>query len=181
MCHVIYQGNVRGRIKRISASSASDGGIYSEFKRNYPKVCANRDSMLYRIVINLVVKSPTTSKLSLIRFGNQRILISEPFSVFRKPFVSLARMVTWPDLYWQGDFDPDATQVTLGETDREQVEAQAVVTLILEHNGIELDPIHANLSDGWSLGGDPTSNWQEKGEDRISIPDLRRRYSFLYN
>lgn len=49
------------------------------------------------------------------------------------------------------------------------------------HNSIELEPIHTNLSNGWYLGGDPTSNWQEKGEDRISISDLCCCYSFLYN
>jgi hypothetical protein len=110
--------------------------------------------------------------------------------VLRKPFISLARMVRWPEMFYPGDTftvneTPAAEDIpATTESDfedgrglsleslRELAAAQYIVEQILEHNGISLDSIKpADLKECRWLA-DSTVPWNEAGTEMLNVPDM---------
>jgi hypothetical protein len=110
--------------------------------------------------------------------------------VLRKPFISLARMVRWPGIYFPGDTlqfnKTSAAKETLAATEsdvedtrglsteslRELAAAQYIVEQILEYNGILLDSIKpADLEECRWLA-DSAMQWNEAGTDMLNVPDM---------
>jgi hypothetical protein len=104
--------------------------------------------------------------------------------VLRKPFISLARMVRWPEMFYPGDTftvseTPAATESNFEdgrglslEALRELAAAQYIVEQILEHNGISLDSIKpVDLKEHrWLAESDV--KWNEAGTEMLDIPDM---------
>lgn len=99
--------------------------------------------------------------------------------VLRKPFISLARMILWPEIYARGDADPKhPTFERSNEAKLEQEVACAAVELILEHNHIKLEDIRPKpLSKlEWLAAVEPDLDWNDPGTAVLAVPDVRHMF-----
>lgn len=108
-------------------------------------------------------------------------LLLTAIAVLKKPFISLCRMLLYPQDYWGADYDNSPGGIpelfdfrsrradeTLRQSQREQVEAQRVARAILEYNGLLASVTSvAPKTDGWDIPGH--GRWNEPGVEMINI------------
>jgi hypothetical protein len=95
--------------------------------------------------------------------------------VLRKPFISLARMVLWPEIYSRGDmpFDEGEPLTSEKESHAELMAAQYIIKYILESCRIELEDIRPRRLEDCQWLAESTTAWQDAGTELIEIPDMR--------
>ena len=109
--------------------------------------------------------------------------ITHFWSVLKKPFLSLARMVLFPHDYWDFECNKDAflknPSVVEPKSERDfhdYEESKHVLGIILAHNGVmlgRLNIIKVSVSTqsqiiGWTSGSE--LQWNFPGEEKIIIP-----------
>jgi hypothetical protein len=97
--------------------------------------------------------------------------------VLRKPFISLSRMLLWPEVYHLSDTThakPGKTHVQKSLAELEA--AKCAVTVVLQHNSITVESIQPrDLKDcEWLAENGPM--WLEPGTETIEIPDIREEF-----
>ena len=91
----------------------------------------------------------------------------------KKPFLSLARMITYPEDYWKSDSeDARMTFEENRELRNEYSEAKRIAGVIIEHNKLKLDRLvpTESGSDGWKSGS--TLGWNVPGDEKIVVPEF---------
>lgn len=132
---------------------------------------------LCRIVLALLFNNHETGKPRLFNPSvHSRTDIVPSRLVLRKPFISLARMIIWPEIYARGDVDPKGHIFERSnEAKLEQEVACAAAELILEHNHIKLEDIRPKPLEKleWLAAIDPDLDWNDPGTAMLAIPDVR--------
>ena len=142
---------------------------YSQYL--YPSLC--------RMVLHIALSGPCEGDF---RFHVVHT-ITHFWSVLKKPFLSLARMVLFPHDYWDFECNKDAflknPSVVEPKSERDfhdYEESKHVLGIILAHNGVmlgRLNIIKVSVSTqsqiiGWTSGSE--LQWNFPGEEKIIIP-----------
>ncbi|KAI0094116.1 hypothetical protein BDY19DRAFT_743 [Irpex rosettiformis] len=104
------------------------------------------------------------------------IIYNHRQSVLRKPFISLARMLVWSDLYASGDISSKEDPFLYNtESDLELEAARAAVELVLEHNNIRLEDIRPKdlMHREWLASTEAGADWRDPGTETLAVPDKR--------
>ncbi|KAI0086268.1 hypothetical protein BDY19DRAFT_908514 [Irpex rosettiformis] len=105
------------------------------------------------------------------------ILFNYQERVLRKPFISLARMLLWSEVYAPGDVDIYQGKFEYSdESNLELRAARVAVEVVLDYNNIELESIRPKDLDKheWLAGTEVGADWRDPGEATLSVPDMTR-------
>ena len=129
---------------------------------------------LCRMALSLLYNNE--EKGNVILWYTRRRLIARNI-VLRKPFISLARMVLWSEMYSIGDVDPENPSfVSDNEVKLELRAARAAIEVVLAHNDVNLEAIQPKdfKEFEWLARGEVGEDWKDPGTATVAIPEVRR-------
>ena len=91
--------------------------------------------------------------------------------VLKKPFLSLSRMVTYPEDYWKSDSEDARWSPTRNSAlDNEHSETKRIAAVILEYNKLKLDRLVPSASGSGGWRSESTLAWNVPGDEKIVVP-----------
>lgn len=130
--------------------------------------------VLCRIVLAILLNNEEQGKIRI--YHTTTIPLMNRVLVLRKPFISLSRMILWPEIHTIGDVEPGIPSFPFNnESKLELRAAQAAVEAVLAYNSIDsrrLKPKDLKHFE-WLAREEAGDDWRDPGTSILLVPDVR--------